>query len=173
LVVMAAVAVRQGVRAVTGIAPEIKWPNDLQVRGLKLGGILTEMNAELDRVRHVVLGIGLNVNQDREDLPAELRGAATSLRMGGGHAWDRAELAVAILRALDAGYARVLRGEFGALAEEWEAACTTLGREVAIRAGGRCLRGRAEALDSDGALLVRSQYGHLESVTGGDVTVGS
>ena len=171
LVVMAAVAVRQGVQAVTGLAPEIKWPNDLQVRGLKIGGILSEMSAELDRLRYVVLGIGLNVNQSYEDLPAELRGSATSLRLASGGAWDRAELAVAILRALDDGYARLCRGDFFGLAEEWEAACTTIGREVTIRAGDRCLRGRAESLDEDGALLVRSEYGHLEPVTGGDVTV--
>jgi BirA family transcriptional regulator, biotin operon repressor / biotin---[acetyl-CoA-carboxylase] ligase len=171
LVVMAAVAVRQGVQAVTGLAPEIKWPNDLQMRGLKIGGILSEMSAELDRLRYVVLGIGLNVNQRYEDLPAELRGSATSLRLVSGGAWDRAELAVAILRALDDGYARLCRGDFFGLAEEWEAACTTIGREVTIRAGDRCLRGRAESLDEDGALLVRSEYGHLEPVTGGDVTV--
>ena len=171
LVVMAAVAVRQGVRSVTGIAPEIKWPNDLQVQGLKIGGILTELSAELDRVRYVVLGIGLNVNQQNEDLPPELRATATSLRLASGRVCERAELAVAILRALDAGYARLRRGDFGSLAEEWESACTTIGREVTIRAGARRFRGRAESLDSDGALLVRSEYGHLEPVTGGDVTV--
>jgi BirA family biotin operon repressor/biotin-[acetyl-CoA-carboxylase] ligase len=136
-----------------------------------VGGILIEMSAELDRERHVVLGIGLNVNQDEDDLPAELRGVATSLRVAGGRKWDRAELATAIMGALDEGYASVRGGGFARVAEEWESACTTIGREVTIRAGLRCFRGRAESLDADGVLLVRSEHGHLERVTGGDVTV--
>lgn len=171
LVVLAAVAVRRGVRAVTGMSLEIKWPNDLQIGGLKVGGILIEMSAELDRERHVVLGIGLNVNQVEDDVPVELHGVATSLRLVGGRKWDRAELATATLRALDEGYASLRRGGFARVAEEWESACTTIGREVTIQAGNRCFRGRAESLDADGVLLVRSEHGHLERVTGGEVTV--
>jgi BirA family transcriptional regulator, biotin operon repressor / biotin---[acetyl-CoA-carboxylase] ligase len=171
LTVMAAVAVRRAIRAVTGLAGGIKWPNDLQLNGHKFAGILTEMSAELDRVRHVVLGIGLDVNQTLEELPAELHKVATSLRIESGRKWDRAELAVAVLRELDGHYTRLLRGEFEVIADEWESACTTIGREVNIHIGDRRLSGRAESLDPDGALLVRTEYGHLERVIGGDVTV--
>jgi BirA family biotin operon repressor/biotin-[acetyl-CoA-carboxylase] ligase len=129
------------------------------------------MHAEPDRIHHLILGIGLNVNQQAPDFPPELRKLATSLRLQSGQPVDRAALATRILLELDGAYARAGNGDFGALAEEWEAACVTLGRDVTIRLGQRVVHGRAEALDSDGALLLRTQHGHLERVTGGDVTL--
>lgn len=170
LIVMAAVALRRGVERFTGVLPGIKWPNDLLIGGRKFAGILTEMSAELDRVRYVVVGIGVDVNQEEEQLGG-MRGFATSLRLETGRAWDRAGLAVSILGELDRAYARLEAGRFGELAEEWEGACITLGQAVSVRVGGRVCRGRAESLDPEGALLVRTEYGHLERVTGGDLTV--
>ncbi|MFM1941111.1 MAG: hypothetical protein RI897_93 [Verrucomicrobiota bacterium] len=170
LIVMAAVALRRGVERFTGVLPGIKWPNDLLIGGRKFAGILTEMSAELDRVRYVVVGIGVDVNQGEEQL-AGMRGFATSLRLESGRAWDRAGLAVSILGELDRAYARLEAGRFGELAEEWEGACITLGQAVSVRVGGRVCRGRAESLDPEGALLVRTDHGHLERVTGGDLTV--
>lgn len=169
LTVAAATAVARAIRLETGLAPQIKWPNDILLRGKKVTGILTELSAEQDRVRHVIIGIGVDVNVT--DFPAELHDVATSLAAEAGKKFLRAEIAVAILRELDADYARVVRGEFAALAEEWERQCVTLGRRVVIHIGDRTLRGRAESLDSDGALLLRGDYGHLERIIGGDVTL--
>jgi len=171
LTIAAAVAVARAVRAQTGLAPEVKWPNDLLLRGRKLGGILTELSGEQDRIRHIVLGVGLDVNLTAADLPGELRRLATSLRLELGRPVPRAELAVAVLRELDAVYARVIGAAFAPLAEEWESLCTTLGRTIEVALGPRRVRGRAEALDADGALLLRTEHGHLERITGGDVTV--
>jgi BirA family biotin operon repressor/biotin-[acetyl-CoA-carboxylase] ligase len=171
LTVAAVTALARTVRHETGVTPEIKWPNDLLVRGRKVAGVLTEMNAELDRIHHVVLGIGLNANQTSRDFPPDLQKLATSLRLEIGRPVRRAELAVAILRELDRDYARVCAGQFEALADEWESLCTTLGRQVKIVVGERTLHGRAEALDAEGALLVRTEFGRLERVTGGDVTL--
>lgn len=173
LTVAAATATARAVRAKLNVAPEVKWPNDLLVRGRKLAGVLTEMNAEVDRIHHVVLGIGLNVNQTARDFPAELQPLATSLRLETGRPVQRADLVVAILRELDRDYARICAGGFEAVADEWEALCTTLGRQVTIHVGQRQIQGRAEALDAEGALLVRTDYGRLERVTGGDVTLGT
>ncbi len=173
LTVTAAVAVARAVRAQTGLAPEVKWPNDLLLGGRKFGGILTEMSGEQDRVRYVVLGIGLDVNLTTADLPGELRRLATSLRLELGRPVPRAELAVAILRELDTAYQRALGGQFEAIADEWEALCTTIGRAIEVALGPRRIRGRAEALDTDGALLLRTEHGRLERITGGDVTVVS
>jgi BirA family biotin operon repressor/biotin-[acetyl-CoA-carboxylase] ligase len=75
------------------------------------------------------------------------------------------------MRELDRDYARIRRGEFEDVAAEWREGCSTLGREVAIRTGERVVRGRAEALDADGALLVRTEHGRLERIIGGDVTL--
>jgi BirA family transcriptional regulator, biotin operon repressor / biotin---[acetyl-CoA-carboxylase] ligase len=171
LTVAAATALSRAVTLQTGLTPEIKWPNDLLIRGRKIAGILTEMRAELDRVQEVLLGIGVNVNFAADDIPDALRRIATSLKIETGQKVNRAELAVAMLRELDRDYQAVMEGQFARLAEQWEERCSTLGRQVAIRYGDRVIRGRAESLDDDGALLVRGAHGHLERIVGGDVTV--
>lgn len=153
----------------TGIEPQIKWPNDLLIDGRKVAGILTEMNAELDRVKHIVVGIGVDVNLKQSELPAELQDIATSLRIASGKPVDRPALAAAILDELDRDYARVVGGEFRQVAEEWEGQCVTLGHDVSISVGGREIRGRAEALAPDGSLMVRTAHGRLERILGGDV----
>jgi BirA family transcriptional regulator, biotin operon repressor / biotin---[acetyl-CoA-carboxylase] ligase len=171
LTVVAATALARAIRRQTGLAPEIKWPNDILLRGKKVAGILTELSAELDHVRYVVIGVGVDVNLTGADLPADLRKTATSLRIESGQPVSRPELAAAILRELDVDYARVRAGQFEGLADEWEEQCTTIGRTVTIRIGDRAQTGVAESLDSEGALLLRTQHGRLERIIGGDVTV--
>ena len=169
LTVISATALRRAIKTVAGLTAEIKWPNDLLLGGKKTAGILTEMSAELDRVRHIILGIGVDVNLEAAGFPAELRKIATSLRIEAGKLISRAELAAEILRELDFDYARVRAGKFSEVADEWEAACVTIGRNVTVHVGERQFRGRAESLDDDGALLIRTEHGHLERVIGGDV----
>ena len=171
LTVASAAALRRAIQSETGLDPEIKWPNDILIRGKKVAGILTELSAELDRVKHVILGIGVDVNLGANEFPAELRKTATSLKIETGKAISRPELATAILRELDHDYARVCGNFFADVADEWEAHCTTIGRAVTIQIGGRRMSGRAESLDDDGALLLRTEHGHLERITGGDVTL--
>jgi len=171
LTVASATALRRAIHSETGLPLEIKWPNDILIGGKKVAGILTELSAEPDRVRHIILGIGVDVNQVAGDFPPELRKLATSLKIESGRTISRAELATAILRELDRDYARIGAGEFAALADEWQEHCKTIGRDVTIRIGDRPIRGRAESLDDDGALLLRTEHGHLERVIGGDVTL--
>ena len=169
LTVISATALRRAIKTVCGIEADIKWPNDILIGGKKVAGILTEMSAEMDRVRHVILGIGVDVNQDATEFPAELRKIATSLKIEAGEEISRAELAVEMLRELDFDYARVCGGEFSAVADEWEGACVTIGKNVRVHVGDRKFRGHAESLDDDGALRVRTEHGLLERVIGGDV----
>ena len=171
LTVASAAALRRAIESNTGLKAEIKWPNDILIRGKKVAGILTELHAEVDRVKHVILGMGVDVNLSPGDFPPEVRKLATSLKAELGKPVSRPELAVAILRELDRDYARVCSGRFAAVAEEWEKHCATLGRRVAIRMGTRQIRGRAESLSEDGALLLRTDHGHLERIVGGDVTL--
>jgi BirA family biotin operon repressor/biotin-[acetyl-CoA-carboxylase] ligase len=134
-----------------------------------VAGILTEMSGELDQVKYVILGIGVDVNV--EVFPADLRQLATSLKIETGEIVDRSALAAEILTELDRQYSRVCNGQFESVANAWEERCATIGRDVTIVAGQRRVQGRAEALDQDGALLVRTQHGRLEALVGGDVTV--
>jgi len=171
MTVASATALRRAITAETGLKPEIKWPNDILLGGKKVAGILTELSAEVDRVQHIILGIGVDVNLDADELSAELRKTATSLKIETGGAVSRAELAVAILRELDFDYARICGGEFPAVADEWESGCVTIGKNVTVHIGDRQIRGRAESLDDDGALRLRTEHGHLERIIGGDVTL--
>jgi BirA family biotin operon repressor/biotin-[acetyl-CoA-carboxylase] ligase len=171
LTVASATALRRAIFSETNLQPEIKWPNDILIGGKKVAGILTELSAELDKVRYIILGIGIDVNLDADEFPAELKKIATSLKIETGETVSRAELAVAILRELDFDYARIGGGKFPAVADEWESGCATIGKNVTVHIGDRKIRGCAESLDDDGALLVRTEHGHLERITGGDVTL--
>jgi BirA family biotin operon repressor/biotin-[acetyl-CoA-carboxylase] ligase len=170
LTVASATALRRAIGNQTGLEPEIKWPNDILIEGRKVAGILTEMNAEVDRAKYVILGIGVDVNLSTRDFPADLRKSATSLKIETGKTLSRAELAVNILRELEADYQRICSNRFDEVAEEWEKHCKTIGEEVVIRTGSREIRGRAESLAEDGALLLRTEHGRPERIVGGDVT---
>ena len=171
LTVAAATALVRAIREQTDLAPEIKWPNDVLIRGRKVAGVLTELSAELDDVKHITLGIGVDVNLTASEFPAELRKVATSLKIETGRHLNRAELAAAILRELDHDYALIRNHQFAKLADQWEERCVTLGRRVSIQMGERHLHGFAESLDDDGALLLRTEHGRLERIVGGDVTI--
>lgn len=171
MTVAAAVAVSRALQAHTGIVVAIKWPNDLLVRGKKIAGILTELAADPDQVKHLIVGIGIDVNLALSDLSAELRPIATSLRIELERPVDRAALAAQVLKELDVEYRRVCQRQFPAVADEWEARCTTLGSRVAVNIGPRTVEGIAESLDDDGALLLRTEHGRIERIIGGDVTV--
>jgi BirA family biotin operon repressor/biotin-[acetyl-CoA-carboxylase] ligase len=166
-----AVAVVRAVRRVAGVAPGIKWPNDLLVNGKKLGGILTEMETESDRIRHVVVGLGLNVNNP--GFPPELAGTATSLSLAGGGAYSRVKLLQAWLEEFEALYGRFLNQGFPEILEEWKRADETLGKAVTVRQGPREISGQALDVAPDGALLLRTANGEIVRVTSGEITPGS
>src|SRR6185503_12200590 len=128
LTIAAATAVLRALRNHTGVLADIKWPNDILVAGRKIVGILTEMSAELDTVKYIILGIGVDVNLNASDLPADLRKLAASVKIETGQSWNRAELAAAILRELDSDFARIAAGRFDEVADEWESHCSTIGQ---------------------------------------------
>jgi len=173
ITLVAAVAVAEAVRAVTGLPAGIKWPNDIQIGGRKLCGILTEMEAEMERVSFVVCGIGLNVNLAREQFPPEIRETATSLMAELGRPVPRAPLVQATMARLEEGYDLLLAGRFPAVLDRWRTLSVTLGQPVRVLsvAGGADLEGVAENVDLDGALLVRTASGELKRVLAGDVTL--
>jgi BirA family transcriptional regulator, biotin operon repressor / biotin---[acetyl-CoA-carboxylase] ligase len=160
--------------AVAEIAPQLqvdlKWPNDALLGGKKFCGILTEMNAEATRVRHLVVGIGINVNQAK--FPTELRDIATSLRLETGTEWSRAELSAALLKSLDREYRSLVESE-GArnaiLRRFEENSLSVRGQEVRIDENGG-LAGITEGLDERGFLRVRTED-RLQTVVSGTVRI--
>jgi BirA family biotin operon repressor/biotin-[acetyl-CoA-carboxylase] ligase len=160
--------------AVAEIAPQLsvdlKWPNDALLSGKKFCGVLIEMNAEATRVRYLVVGVGINVNQQK--FPAELREIATSLRIETGTEWSRVELTAALLKSLDREY-RALVDDPGASASIMrrfeETSSSVRGKKVSVEENGG-LTGVSEGLDERGFLQVRTPNG-LQTVVSGTVKV--
>ena len=166
----AAVAVA---RALAPLAPgkvAIKWPNDCLLDGRKVAGILTEMDAEIDRVHSVVLGIGVNLNTSARAFPPELRATATSVQLVTGRKVDRVAFTAALCGALEAVYDRLLREGFGALVAEWNAYSCLTGREVTVECAGQRTGGRVRGLDARGRLVLDGPRGE-EHIVAGDVTL--
>ncbi len=157
LSLVAGIAVAEALGEASGLRVAVAWPNDLLVRGQKVGGILAESFASATGAGPVViLGIGINVNQTR--FAGELEGRATSLALGAGHPFDRERLLAAVLERLEAWYRRWVAEGFGPVREAWRRASATLGQPVLADGG---VAGIAEDLGEDGALLVRTEAGTL------------
>ncbi len=162
----AGLAVHEAIREIDPqIQADLKWPNDLLIEGKKFCGILIEMNAEATRVRHLVVGIGINVNQT--DFPADLQPIATSLRLASGKPWSRVELCVALLKSLDREYRELLgsNGRKSILQRFAERSSSVCGRQVRVEENGG-VEGTTAGLDADGFLLVRSSQGMQKVLSG-------
>ena len=167
ITLMAAVAAARAIQAETRLSPEIKWPNDILLGGKKVAGILTEMNAESDRINYVVIGIGMNVNSLQKDLPDR----ATSISEELGRPVDRTKLAQALFEEMDKAYAEFLNQGFDGILEAWRGFAHFLGRRIRVTTQGRTVDGQAVDVDSDGTLRVRTDNGLVESLSAGEVLV--
>jgi BirA family transcriptional regulator, biotin operon repressor / biotin---[acetyl-CoA-carboxylase] ligase len=169
LSLMAGLAVAAAVEEVTGAKPDLRWPNDLMIDGKKFCGILTEMNAEVTRVRYAVIGMGINVNQ--WEFPPELESFATSLRITTGHEWSRVELLASLLQSLDREY-RALHSDLSSaradMFRRFETASSyARGKHVTVDEDGG-YQGVTAGLDERGFLLVQTSGG-MKTVLSGSV----
>jgi BirA family biotin operon repressor/biotin-[acetyl-CoA-carboxylase] ligase len=164
----AGLAVQSAIQQVDSRARvDLKWPNDLLIEGRKVCGILTEMNAEATRVRYIVAGIGINVNQ--ASFPREL--GATSLRLTTGSEWSRVEVAAALLKSLDREYRNLVEnpGARADILRRFSASSSWVrGKKVRIEENGAAFEGTTEGLDDRGFLLLRTPHG-LQAVLSGTV----
>lgn len=170
LTIMAGVAARTAIEAQTGLIVDLKWPNDLMIGGKKAGGILTEMYAEPGQVRFVIVGIGLNVNQEK--FGGELGSIATSLRVQAGKPQSRLELLVRLLREFENDYNRFLsEGSEGVLERFTAASSYAQGKRVRVSNGKESFTGITAGLATEGLLRVRRENGQIVTVIAGDVEV--
>jgi BirA family biotin operon repressor/biotin-[acetyl-CoA-carboxylase] ligase len=175
LSLIAAMAVQDAVREVTGLLADIRWPNDLLLHEKKFVGILTEMSSETNRLQHAVIGIGINVNHT--SFPGELEETATSLRIESGRHWPRTELVGALIRALDREYRVLLRAvtgpvlspnlRFEPIIKRVEARSSYAnGKLVHVDEDGG-FSGLTDGLDPRGFLRVRTEKGLRIVISGG------
>ncbi len=183
LTLLAAVAGAQAIRALTGAAVGIKWPNDLLMElkprevggsclpGKKVAGILLEMSAVMDTVQHVVVGVGINVHVRPHEFPADLREVATSVDAAAGCSVDRAALLARFLDEFEPRYDLVQAEGFTAVVDEARGLSVILGRRVQVLEGERTWVGQAQDISEDGALILRLPDGSLRSFYAGEVSL--
>jgi BirA family biotin operon repressor/biotin-[acetyl-CoA-carboxylase] ligase len=154
------------VKEASGLECRIKWPNDILLGNKKVGGILTELNAEADEMRFVVIGIGLNVNNDKGSLP----GNSISLGEYSKKYISRIGLLQKILVALEDNYLLLESRGGQPIIQKWRAFNTTIGRKIRVISHDRHSEGIAVDIDKDGSLLLKNESGRVERITAGDVT---
>ena len=168
---VAALAAAEGIRETTGLAVQLKWPNDVLYGGRKLCGILLELVAERNQPVHIIAGIGINAMQQLTDFPEDVRHKATSLAIETGKAADCKQVLDAVLRWLSVYSAQLETEGFSKIRERWQELSCIAGKDVQIvRQGEALLYGTALGLADDGALLVQTETG-IERIMAGDVSL--
>ena len=170
LTLVMAMAVAEGIRKVTGLETKIKWPNDIIVNGRKVCGILTEMSTEIDYINYVVIGDGINVNQ--ETFPEEIRDTATSLKIETGSSVRRSVLIATIMECFEQFYEVFMTtDDLSGLQERYNAMLVNLGREVRVLEPGNEYEAHALGINRTGELIVRTVDGQEKEIYAGEVSV--
>lgn len=165
LTLLSAVSICEAIKKVASLDAQIKWPNDVLIHNKKVAGILTEMNAEVDKVNFVVIGIGLNVNNDKKSLIAQ----ATSLKEQAGAQVGRILLLQELLRRIENNYFLLEDKGSQVIIDKWRNFSFTLGRRVKVYCQNKHIEGSAVDIDNDGGLLIRKDSGLMQKVSSGDV----
>lgn len=180
LTLMSAVSCATAIKKCSSIPVTIKWPNDLMVSDMKLGGILTEIKADMDRISHAVVGIGININLDLTDMPGEIGSFATSIKIEqkrgsaeaqNGYDFSRTLVAVEILKEMDRWYSILLTTGKKPIADEWMLLSSTIGRAVKVTVGDAVFTGIAGSIDEEGMLMLELPDNSVKKISSGDVTI--
>lgn len=170
ITLMGAVATASAIRKECEVPAAIKWPNDILFAGKKAAGLLTEMSAEPDRIKHIVLGIGIDVNMDLEEIPSDIRKLTTTLAAEAGGKIGRARLIQRLFTELERWYLLFLKNPAPVI-EEWKSLNMTVGNRVAVSGGQETFEGIAQGIDNEGRLILKLGDGTLKHVAAGDVAV--
>ncbi len=171
LTLLAAVSVVQAIEETAGIRPEIKWPNDLLLNGKKITGILTELHAEADRIHSIIIGIGINVNQQLSDFPDELHSIATSLAIEKGEKVSRAALIRSIFKHFENLYVLYLEEGFAQIKQFWETYAVSIGKHIKARTLNEIIEGKALGITNDGVLQIQDLNGKIHHVYSADIEI--
>ncbi len=170
LTLLMAVAVAKGIRKCTGLACKIKWPNDVVINGKKVCGILTEMSAEIGYINHVVIGVGINVNQER--FPKEIQDRAVSLKQELLHSVRRSELIAAVMEEFEVCYEIFLKTEdLSGIKEQYNRLLVNQDQDVKVLEPGNEYEAHALGINDTGELMVRMKDGRERCVYAGEVSV--
>jgi BirA family biotin operon repressor/biotin-[acetyl-CoA-carboxylase] ligase len=157
-----------------GAPARIKWPNDVVVRGRKLGGVLVEAPVISDRLVYVILGIGVNLNVEPAELAASLgplAEGAVSLHEVLGHDVDRTAFAATVLNRLEKWHKTFLTRGAGAVLSAWRARDALQGRRLEARTAGKVCEGHCRGIDADGSLIIEDDTGRVQHIVAGAIRV--
>jgi BirA family biotin operon repressor/biotin-[acetyl-CoA-carboxylase] ligase len=171
ITIMSAVACATALRNITGLKITTKWPNDLMINNKKVGGILTELKTQQQKITAAIVGIGINVNIDVSAFPEDMQEAVTSLKNEAGAPYAREPLVSEILNEMDRWYKTLTTLKKEAIVQTWQSLTSTLGREVVVITPHETLKGMAESIDNDGMLLLRLSSGKLKRINSGDLKI--
>lgn len=171
LTVLAAVACTIAIRKTSGLKVVIKWPNDLIFSEKKLGGILTEVRSEPDKIKIAIIGIGINVNIESKDFPDEIRSLATSIKDNTGEYHSRSRIIIQILKEFEAFYNIFKKKGSVPLLKKWKQLSSTIGKNVRVTTGRETISGVAEDIDEEGMLILKLRSGVLKKISTGDVDI--
>jgi BirA family biotin operon repressor/biotin-[acetyl-CoA-carboxylase] ligase len=168
MIMLASLAVLDTVKQITGLKPQIKWPNDILIGEKKVSGILIENDIRDNVLKYTIIGIGINVNFHVSNYP-EIAKIATSLADELKREVSKLEVLTCLLTEMDRGYQELTQGKL--IWERWRDHLVTLGQKVQVQMGSHIYTGTAETVTQDGSLMLRQQEGGLIKIIAGDVTL--
>jgi len=169
LTLMASVAIAEAIAACVPVDAAIKWPNDILIAGKKVAGILTEIKAEIDKIHHVVVGVGINVNTSYESFPLDIRDNATSLFRETGNKISRTFILKTCLECLEKQYEILQNQGFTPILEQWKQLSEMAGKKITVDVLDTSYAGIVEDVNEDGYLIIRDQEGNTRRIVSGDV----
>ncbi|MDP4083855.1 MAG: biotin--[acetyl-CoA-carboxylase] ligase [Bacillota bacterium] len=169
LTLLTAVSIVQAIEDLTNLHTEIKWPNDILINGKKVTGILTELQAESDRIHSIIIGMGINVNQTVDDFPIELQSIASSLLIEKGESIPRAALIKSIFTYFEKLYLLYLEEGFLPIKLLWESYAISIGKIITARTLTGALKGKALGITDDGVLQIEDQEGKIHHIYSADI----
>ncbi|VEF47991.1 bifunctional protein BirA [Bacillus freudenreichii] len=164
-----AVAVARAIEEVTEITPEIKWPNDLLIKGKKVVGILTELQAEADKISSLIIGIGMNVNHASDDFPVEVKKIASSLFIEKGEKISRAALIQSFLKNFEKYYSIYVSEGFLPIRILWESYAISIGKQIKATTVTGEIVGVAVGISNEGVLKIEDEKGVIHNIYSADI----
>ncbi|UTB33215.1 MAG: biotin--[acetyl-CoA-carboxylase] ligase [Methanobacterium sp. ERen5] len=168
LTLVTGVVVAKTIKEELNIDVGIKWPNDILIGDKKVCGILTEVNATLDKVKYLVVGIGIDMNVDVPMLPSDLQKGATSLKNELDTEINGALLVQRFLLKFENIYSDFKEGKFPEILNEWRAMSSTIGTSVEVRTKGKRVQGYAVGINKEGILIIEMEDGSLRKMISGE-----
>lgn len=169
LTILAGVAVLETIQKETCLVCKLKWPNDVLINGKKVCGILTESTSKKDKVEFAIMGIGININNRKEQFPDEICLSSTSLKIESGKDIVREKFLSSLLSHLEKNYAGFLEEDNENILKFWRENNETLGKKVTAYRGARVVSGLAKDIDENGNLLIQLDNGNVEKVSSGEI----